>query len=51
VTVLYHGPQGQYPGLDQVNLELPSALAGRGVVNVRRRVEGVDANPVTIHIR
>ncbi len=26
----YAGTQGQYPGLDQVNLQLPSSLAGRG---------------------
>ena len=50
-TALYHGPQGQYLGLDQVNLELPVELAGSGVVDVRLRVDGVDSNPVTIHIR
>ncbi len=30
VPVSYAGAQGQYPGLDQVNLQLPSTLAGSG---------------------
>jgi uncharacterized protein (TIGR03437 family) len=27
----YAGPQGQYPGLDQVNVRLPGLLSGSGV--------------------
>ena len=30
MPVTYAGTQGRYPGLDQVNLQLPSSLAGRG---------------------
>ena len=31
----YVGPQGQYAGLDQINLKLPPQAAGLGVVKVR----------------
>jgi uncharacterized protein (TIGR03437 family) len=34
LPAVYAGPQGQYPGLDQVNVQLPASLAGSGVVNV-----------------
>jgi uncharacterized protein (TIGR03437 family) len=30
----YFGAQGQYPGLDQINLQVPAELAGPGVVNL-----------------
>lgn len=33
-TVTYAGAQTQIPGLDQINLILPSALAGRGSISV-----------------
>lgn len=39
-TVLYSGPQNQFPGLDQVNIEIPRSLAGRGVVEVALTIEG-----------
>jgi uncharacterized protein (TIGR03437 family) len=28
--VTYYGPQGYFPGLDQINIKLPSSLAGSG---------------------
>ncbi len=28
--VVFAGPQGEFAGLDQVNLRLPDGLAGRG---------------------
>ncbi|MEK7833481.1 MAG: hypothetical protein AAB401_20490, partial [Acidobacteriota bacterium] len=34
VEVLYAGAQGDFVGLDQINLRLPQSLAGRGEVNV-----------------
>ena len=34
LPALYVGPQGQYAGLDQVNVQLPASLAGSGTVNV-----------------
>ncbi len=36
----YSGPQLQYPGPDQINLELPRSLAGAGAVTVKVSVGG-----------
>ena len=49
--VLYAGPQGQYAGEDQVNVSLPSALAGAGPVSIKLMVDGSPANTVTVVIR
>ena len=43
-------PQGQYAGLDQVNVLLPGSLRGSGNVNVALVVDGQPANIVTIGI-
>jgi uncharacterized protein (TIGR03437 family) len=48
VAVDYAGPQPAYLGVDQVNLELPSDLAGAGQVSVVISVNGEPANTVTI---
>jgi uncharacterized protein (TIGR03437 family) len=48
VPVLYAGRQGVHPGLDQVNVALPPALAGLGQVRVTLTVDGSPANPVLI---
>jgi uncharacterized protein (TIGR03437 family) len=50
VPVLSAGAQAQYPGLDQVNVELPGALRGRGDVDVALVVDGKPANIVTIRV-
>jgi uncharacterized protein (TIGR03437 family) len=42
--------QGQYPGLDQVNLKLPPGLSGRGEVEIVLTVEGRAANKVTVSV-
>jgi uncharacterized protein (TIGR03437 family) len=47
-TVTYAGPQGQYPGLDQVNVLLPSGLQGKGEVEVQLLVDGGPANTVRV---
>lgn len=49
--VLYAGPQVQFAGLDQVNVRLPSSIAGRGLVDVQLTVNGLAANPVAIRVR
>ncbi len=49
--VLYAGPQGQYTGEDQVNISLPTALAGAGVVSINLTVDGYPVNTVTLLIR
>ncbi len=50
-TVTYLGPQGSVPGLDQINLLLPSSLAGAGSVNVQLTAAGVVSNQVQITIQ
>jgi hypothetical protein len=47
VTVAYAGAQGTYAGLDQYNLALPAALAGKGKVDVVVMVDGKPSNTVS----
>jgi len=51
--VLFAGAQGQFAGLDQINVEIPSSLAGSGPrrVEVVVSLNGVEANRVTILIK
>jgi uncharacterized protein (TIGR03437 family) len=57
VPVQFLGAQGEFAGLDQLNIELPSSLAGSGVVNVvvsaQDSVAGVTktSNTVTLDIQ
>jgi uncharacterized protein (TIGR03437 family) len=48
--VLYAGPQQQYVGLDQVNVEVPADLRGRGQVDVVVSVESKSANTVRVNL-
>ena len=50
VPASYAGPQSQFPGLDQVNVQLPLSLHGAGVVDVTVTVDGVTSNPVKIDV-
>ncbi len=50
-TVAYSGSQGTYPGLDQINLLIPSSLAGKGRVNVVVTAADKPSNPVYIVIQ
>jgi uncharacterized protein (TIGR03437 family) len=49
--VLYAGPQGDFIGLDQVNVRLPRNLAGRGQVDVMLVVDGKTANSVRVNVK
>jgi uncharacterized protein (TIGR03437 family) len=49
--VLYAGPQGGSPGLDQVNILVPAALGGKGNVNLQLTANGIPANAVQITIQ
>jgi len=49
--VLGFAAQGQFVGLDQVNVRLPRALAGRGEVDVVLTVDGKAANSVGVRIK
>jgi hypothetical protein len=48
--VLYAGAQGDYAGLDQLNVALPPSLIGRGEVDVVLAVGDSVANQVRINI-
>jgi uncharacterized protein (TIGR03437 family) len=47
-TNLYAGAQSQYPGLDQINVQIPPDLKGRGRLSVVVTVNGRISNPVWI---
>lgn len=49
--VQYAGQQGDFIGLDQINVLLPSALAGRGEVDVVLTVDGKTANTIRVGIK
>ena len=52
VQVLGAVPQGQFVGLDQINIgPLPRSLAGRGEVNILLTADGKPANTVTVNVR
>ena len=51
VEVLYAGPQGDFAGLDQVNLKLPRSLAGRGDTDIALMIDGRAANLVRVSFR
>ncbi|HXS96965.1 MAG TPA: Ig-like domain repeat protein [Candidatus Limnocylindrales bacterium] len=51
VPVLYAGAQPQYPGLDQVDVQIPASLKGAGTVNIVLTVNGQAANTVTVTIQ
>ena len=48
VPVQYAGPQNQFPGLDQINVEIPRSLAGRGTIAISVVVDGVSSNAVQL---
>jgi uncharacterized protein (TIGR03437 family) len=49
--LIYSGPQGADPGLDQVNVLIPAQLTGRGTVNIILTAAGLTANTVNIVIQ
>src|SRR5579871_1793026 len=49
--VLYAGPQGAFPGLDQVNVVIPQSLAGSGSVSVMVITGGQTSNNVSITVQ
>jgi len=50
VPVLYAGSQEGFVGLDQVNLQLPRSLAGRGEVDILLTVDSKMSNVVKVNI-
>jgi endoglucanase len=51
VPVQSAGAQGQFPGLDQINVGLPRSLAGQGETGVALTCDGIRANGVTVTFR
>jgi hypothetical protein len=51
VPLLYAGPAGHFPGLDQLSVKVPRSLAGSGNVEVELSVDGRAANTVNIQIQ
>lgn len=49
--VLYAGPQGDFAGLNQINVRVPRSLAGRGEVDIALTVDGQAANVVKVNIQ
>lgn len=49
--VSYAGAQGEFAGLDQINVLLPSNLAGRGEVDLVLTVNGQTARSVKINLK
>jgi len=50
--VVFAGAQGQYPGLDQVNVQLPSSLNGLGQTVLWLAVDGANpSNVVTVNFQ
>jgi uncharacterized protein (TIGR03437 family) len=49
--VAFAGAQGEFAGLDQINLQLPASLRGRGDVAIILTVDGVTTNSVNINVR
>jgi uncharacterized protein (TIGR03437 family) len=49
--VLFAGRQPEYPGVDQANVRISPALAGRGEVEVVLHADGEASNPVRIQIQ
>ena len=46
--VQFAGPQGQFEGLDQVNVAIPKSVRGAGLLSVVVIVDGVESNAVQI---
>lgn len=51
VQILYAGAQPGFPGLDQVNIDLPIGLLGSGDVEIVFAADGFPANSVWINVR
>jgi uncharacterized protein (TIGR03437 family) len=48
--VTFAGAQGDFAGLDQINVRIPRSLTGRGEVEVAVAIDGQTTNPLRISI-
>lgn len=51
MTPQFLGAQGDFYGLDQINLQIPATLAGRGELDLVFTIDGKMTNPVRIKIK
>ena len=51
VTASFAGAQGQFTGLDQVNIPIPANMAGAGVLYVQLQVDGFKSNVVQFQVQ
>jgi uncharacterized protein (TIGR03437 family) len=51
IQAAYAGPQGGYPGLDQINILIPPSLAGSGKVDIVVTAGGKNSNVVYINLK
>ncbi|MCG3159175.1 MAG: hypothetical protein JMDDDDMK_00161 [Acidobacteria bacterium] len=51
VTPLGFAAQGQFDGLDQVNVQVPASMAGAGEVNLTFTIDGKTSNAVRLKIK
>ena len=51
VAVSYAGAQGNYYGVDQVNIEIPRELLGRGEMDFVLRINGQESNAVKVSLK
>ena len=51
VPVSFASAQGDFVGLDQINVQLPRGLKGKGAVTINCSVDTRNANPVTVTIK
>ena len=51
VPLIYAGPSGHFPGLDEISVQVPRSLAGSGNVDVDLTVDGRAANALHIQIQ
>ncbi|MEP7272214.1 MAG: hypothetical protein ABI882_11985 [Acidobacteriota bacterium] len=49
--VSYYGPQGDFVGLDQLNILMPRSLIGSGEVVVELIVNGFGANKISVNVK
>jgi len=51
VPVLHSGASADFPGLDEITVEVPRSLAGMGQVDVVLTADGETASPVHVSIQ
>jgi uncharacterized protein (TIGR03437 family) len=51
VPAAFAGAQGEFAGLDQINIQIPASLRGKGEASITVTADGQTSNAVTINVR